>query len=588
MSRGTSPIVKTNPTGIRKRAHPHIGMKPLFSMIESKPSDSLWDSYRAHWINALCLVLLFGVIIGIYWDSLTAGEFWWTDEARHAMDGVFFRDFIIDWPWRTPTEYALRYFGQYPAIAPNWYPPFYAIIEALFYSAFGISDVAAHLTILAFALLGAVVWYFWSCRFLGRTAALLSCLLYLSAPAVLIWTRSIMLEVPAVSMIILSAYAFDRYLERPALKSACFAGIAVALTLLLKQTTVFIIPVLLVYAVISGKREALIRRDTVIAYLIVSATLLALFLHALYFGTTATKTIVGSLATDKAWNASLFKLKRWGSHVLALWDTSSFLFLLAIFGGGLSLLRYPPRRQDFLFLLWIAGWYFMTTAMIPATDAKRYTMYVLPAIAGLACRPFADFIPAETAIKRVALLVVGAAVAWNLLSAWRSEPLFISGYKEAAHFVQEQKISGPILFAGRHDGNFIFHLRAEDKDRKKIVLRGDKVLVSMAVNKDFGVKSYVDNQSDIVRILDKYGIGLIIVESRDLVGLREFAMLHALLREPRFELLKTIPLKTNVPHLSNTEILIFRYLDQAPSREDSIVIPLPHLNREITFESQQP
>lgn len=553
------------------------------------PSGQCSPKCRLSGVDYPWLLLLAGGIVGIYWKSLFFGEFWWSDEARHAMDGVFFMDLFQDLPWQAPVDYALRYFAQYPAIAPNWYPPVFAIIEAIFFKAFGINEVVARFTILGFALCGAVTWYFWTRLLWGRAWAVLSCLLYLSAPGVLIWTRSVMLEVAAVAMIIFSVYIFDRYLDRPTFRSAILAGMALALTLLLKQTTVFIIPVLLGYAIVSNKREALIRREAFSAYFIVSMALIGLFLHAVYFGTTATETIIGGLGTDKPWGPGIFNPKRWEMHWLALWETSGFPLIAAAIGGAFSLLRFPPQRQDALFLLWIIGWYFMATALISSMgNAGRYTMYVLPAIAALACRPFANFVPGNDILKHGGLLLVCATVVWNLWSDWTHEHPFVSGYKEAADFVHHQEIPGPILFAGKHDGNFVFHLRAKDNKRKKIVLRGDKILLSMSVIKAFGVTSYVKNQTDILSILDRYGIGIIVVESRDLVGLKEFSILHELLRSSNFELLKKIPIKTNIPAFKNTDILIYSYLNQTPNINNTIVIPLPHLKREITFKSQQP
>ena len=126
-------------------------------------------------------------------------------------------------PWKALYEYALQYFAQYPALALNWYPPFFPVVESVFFSVFGITEFSAHLTVMAFSLAGVSAWYVWTSPIWGRAVAVLSCLLYLSTPGVLDWTRFIMLGVH-VTMIIVSILAFKRYLSVPGWRRAC-AGV---------------------------------------------------------------------------------------------------------------------------------------------------------------------------------------------------------------------------------------------------------------------------------------------------------------------------------------------------------------------------
>jgi len=143
------------------------------------------------------------------------------------------------------------------------------------------------------------------------------------------------------------------------------------------------------------------------------------------------------------------------------------------------------------------------------------------------------------------------------------------------------------LFAGRFDGNFIFHLRDMDTARQQVVLRGDKILVSMSVQKYFGMQSYVQNEADILKILDKYGVGLVVVENPDLVGLKEFDLLNNTLTKPQFRLLKEYPIDTTLAEASRVKIQIYQYLEQKPSKDGTIVIPLPHMGREIRLQQGQ-
>ena len=48
------------------------------------------------------------------------GDFWWSDESRHAMDGVYFLDLIKDMPVFHLYQYTKQYYAKYPALGLTW------------------------------------------------------------------------------------------------------------------------------------------------------------------------------------------------------------------------------------------------------------------------------------------------------------------------------------------------------------------------------------------------------------------------------------------------------------------------------------
>ena len=286
---------------------------------------------RVDFGDTLSLLMLWAAVCLLFWKTLHSGEFWWTDESRHAMNGVFFLDLWRDMPWRAPYEYALQYFAQYPALALNWYPPFFPVVESVFFAIFGITEFSARLTVLGFALVGVTAWYAWVRPIWGRAAAILSCLLYLSAPGVIDWTRSVMLEVPAVAMIIVSVLAFDRYLDHPSLRRAGLAGLALGFTLLLKQTTVFILPALLAYALLTGRWRLLWRREAILAYVMVGMVAAVLTLHALKFGSVPVDSLVNQFSSG---SSQLFSFTRWEGFWSVLWKVCEMPLSMAIHLGA--------------------------------------------------------------------------------------------------------------------------------------------------------------------------------------------------------------------------------------------------------------
>ena len=545
--------------------------------VNTERVESQVSGWTLNPIDAALTLLLWGVVCLLFWNTLHVGEFWWTDESRHAMNGVFFLDFWRDMPWRTAYEYALQYFAQYPALALNWYPPFFPVVESLFFAVFGITEVGARLTVLLFTLVGVTAWYAWTQPIWGRSAAILSCLLYLSVPGTVDWTRSVMLEAPAVAMIIASVLAFDRYLDRPTLLRAGITGILLGSMLLLKQTTVFILPALLAYACLTGRKSFLWRREAVLAYIIVSLVAALLAVHALKFGSVPVNSLVDQFSSR---SSQLFTLSRWGQFWSALWDVCGLPLVLAIL-FGIAGIRIKKTPQDLLILFWLAASCLFTTIVIGegAGNVPRYTMYALPALMLLACKPLSRTFK-NSNVSRTAVVLLGMLAAVNVYSAWAKPHPFVTGYQQAAEFVAQQPDSGLILFAGKHDGNFIFHLRAVDAERNKAVLRADKILVSMAVHKSFGMVSYVQTKEDVIRLIDRFGIGTVVIESRDVVDFPEFKLLAQTMDDPRFQMVKEIPVVTNVPEFSDLSLRVYRYLEKK-EQEGDVVIPLPHSGMEI-------
>lgn len=543
---------------------------------------------RTRWaLDFLSMVLIWALIGLVVGKNLNAGGFWWTDESRHAMGGVFVLDLIRDMPFGDPMGYALQYFAQYPALALNWYPPFFYGAEALVYAVLGTSEQAAHMTVLLFLLLGAGGWYLWARAGWGRPVALLSALLFALNPQMVLWASSVMLEAPALAMIILAVFAFERYLVAPSMRTALLCGVTLALMLLLKQSTVFILPALLAYAAFSCRGHLLVRREALAVYVLVASVLALLTVHALKFGTVGLGATVGQLheaaggATPRlSWARWLLYpetlLETWGIPLTVL----SVLGLFATFGAR-------RRPHDVLIWCWLIAWYLMATLLFGVKDnAARYTLYAMPPLALLACRGLVE-LPARRFAHNLALGSITLLVAWSGWQAWRSPHPYVNGYQEAARFVMSQPHAGPILFAGRFDGNFIFHLRDMDTARQQVVLRGDKILVSMSVHKYFGMQSYAQNEDDILKILDKYGIGLVVVENPDLVGLKEFGLLNSTLEKPRFRLLQELPLSSTLSEVASAKVLVYQYLDQKMPKGGTIVIPLPLMGREIRFQQGQ-
>src|SRR5271165_5666183 len=159
-------------------------------------------SSKSRWGDIACLLLLAVAVFLLFKTSPTQGDFWWSDAPRHAMDGVFYYDMARALPVTHLKQWAINYYLQYPAVTALTYPPLFALVEAVFFALFGVSHATAQLTVSAFFLAAAWGAYFLARRWLSRIAALATALLFASTPAIALWGRQVMLEVPTFAFLL--------------------------------------------------------------------------------------------------------------------------------------------------------------------------------------------------------------------------------------------------------------------------------------------------------------------------------------------------------------------------------------------------
>src|SRR6202040_1536313 len=111
-------------------------------------STTSYAAERSKGLKQLLELLFYPPVILLVIVTLVAGRgisrgefFFYGDEMRHAMNGVFFRDFLMDLPLRHPVQYVYDYYAKYPALAfPHW-PPLFHFVEGIFFLLFGLSPL---------------------------------------------------------------------------------------------------------------------------------------------------------------------------------------------------------------------------------------------------------------------------------------------------------------------------------------------------------------------------------------------------------------------------------------------------------------
>lgn len=98
--------------------------------------------------------------------------------------------------------------------------------------------------------------------------------------------------------------------------------------------------------------------------------------------------------------------------------------------------------------------------------------------------------------------------------------------------------------------------------------------------------SHVGSVDDVRALIRRLGIEYIVIERPDIVGVAEFAMLVELVGNPDFERIADFTVRAGGGAEAPERIEIHRYRDHVAMGDAEIVIPLPHLGREIRFRRE--
>ena len=452
--------------------------------------------------DLLAVLLLSSVLTALNYNGLIRGTFGWFDEPRHAMNGVFFADFLHDLPLSNVCQYAVEYFIRFPALSLNWDPPGFPAIVGFLLFIGGLNPILIRLLILCLAIVGLLAWYFWALRMWGRQTAVLSALIFATNETVHFWTTAIMLEIPTVALMSCTLFCLSRYLERQNLGRALVLGLLVAAMLLTKQTSLFILPAFFLYPVFAGRAGVLWSRASVPVYLLGFLALAILVAHAWALGSVGIAERLGSLA-EAAGAPPRFSVERWLLYARVLRDSFDWpIIVLALIGCIEVMRRRGPA--DLIILVWIALWYvaFVITCG-DYQDALRYSTYVAFPMALLAARSPALLTSAPTWLQHTAQLVLLGAIAWSGWQSYTTQLPAMSDFGALAEFVQGNAGNRPVLYCCRFDGEFIFERRRLDPRRQGVTLRADKILVNFSITPAYGAVSFVENPADIFALLDQ-------------------------------------------------------------------------------------
>jgi Dolichyl-phosphate-mannose-protein mannosyltransferase len=531
----------------------------------SSPSS---DSKRR---DVTCLLLLAVAVFLLFETSPTQGDFWWSDAPRHAMDGVFYYDMARAMPLAHLKQWAINYYLQYPAVTILTYPPLFALVEALLFAVFGVSHATAQLTVSIFFLATAWGAYLLARRWLSRVAALAAALLFIGTPAMALWGRQVMLEIPTFAFLLWSAYFFLSYLDSDRPRFLYFTVLLVLGAAYTKQPAVFILLPYLLTLYFAYRNALFRRRELWLSAVIFVVGMLPLGLYTWLWGRANVQQAVGggwvkhSRLSPTTWSyvASYEWPLQMGWVVLAL-------ALVYCLGCLVKKEWRLPQSAMFFLVAWVAAGYVFFTAI--AVTSQRYTIFLIFPFALFAILAIVRSLPAKLA-PYVALLLAVASFGYTL--AKRHVPR-ITGYRDAAQYVCSMApANGVIMFSGWRDGSFVFNVRSLPECKNLTVIRADKLLLRVAIHRDlFGVKELGVAEAKLKDMIGRFGVHYIVIEPDFWNDLQSMQMLVQTLHQDQFKLLTTINAVNNREH-NGSQLEIYENLGALAQGKNVLRVELP-------------
>jgi len=548
--------------------------------VSEKQRERRWG--RA--LTVASLVVLVGATVAFLFPRAGEEDFWFSDASRHALDGLFLVDFVRDGGIFRPSDYALGYMARYPALGLAYYPPLFAVAEAVAYCVAGVGRGVALGTVVCFGLVAVLAAYAHGRAAHGPWLGLVGALLFISMPEVVLWGREVMLELPMTAMAVLVGLFLHLWANEGKRWAAYACAASLVGCVLTKQTGVFMFAVVVLYLVAAGRARLLWSREARIAYAVFAVVLVpyAFFQWRLY------GPVVARSATGRG-IGRLLDPERWLLFFRALPSMSSGpVVVLAAIGLGASLVRKDRALGRYLLVWSVVGYLFTTYA---APERERYFYPMLPSIALLAAYGAVVAIPARLRGLPVRALVLAAVLGYQGWLGWTVDvPRVSDGYRRAAAFVVSAPRGETVVFHGYHAGNFVYHVRAADAARQMIVVRSDKLFGRVhRMGKAKGTFSPAVETVDEVRgLLREHGVGYVVLEPGDsspACGLKP--LLAAAVAQAPWVLSARVPVASNRAKPGHGDFLIYGNPEAGRATAAALVLwaPLSGRSFEVSYEA---
>ena len=520
----------------------------------------------------VCGALLLAIVLTVFMTAALDENFWWTDGASFALNGELIRDYLRSGWGEDPITFASNWFLHYPALTISLYPPIFPLAEALVFTLFGFSHGAAQATVAAFAVLAAYGLYKTARSAMGVIPATSVAILLFASPEVLRWSRQIVMEIPTLAFLLLSAACLLRYQATRSLRrlfGAVVLGLAAAYT---KQTALFVLPAFALALLVDEGTGLFRRRANWLALGVGLLGLVPLALFTVHFAGENFNIAFGAGTGEKSYaRLSLQALTAYGGIMLevvgplGLAGTALFLGMIR-WRGWRSI---AERRLAILMLAWFIVDYVLIS--VTADFETRYATFLTVPPAVLTGLFLVRVFPARFA----ATGILAVCAAWFGLTV-QHHPVATGGsYADVAQYVLDQgERNAVVMFHGKNSKSFSFSLRAKNPDGKLFVLRAEKFLVNYNIIRDWGISDANLAMEDVDAMIDRYGVSWFVFQPDFWTDQPSVALLQKLVYSDRFTKVAEFPVASEAPGKIVT-ISVYRNNRPSPPANDQIRINLP-------------
>ena len=465
------------------------------------------------------------------------------------------------------------YYARYPALSLGHHPPLLAVAEVPAYALFGVSVASARIVIALSLLVATALLYRICDHWFGTSTALVAALVFVTSPYIVLMSHSVLSEMLAVALVVASASFLFRFCERQRRGALVGFALCTVLSLFAKQVAIFVFPAFALTAVAALGVKRLIRRDVIVAAVVVGLLLAPLVVLTIRMSPTNIANTIYTL--NEASYRSSDALRT------ALTEQFSGPVILLIAIGLVRLMVDASRRREWQSLVWVvwAGVVFAGMAVLAPYGPSRFTVYWIPALAVLAARAVTGWRP--PALKAAAL-AVGVIVVAAQARAGLGRPLSgAAGYEAAARFVLASAPGPTVLFSGDVDtGFFTFFVRKHDAERRLVVLRSDKILTTSFLG-SLSVEDRIENPQEIYDALQRLGTRYVVIEDRP-SDARVLEWLRQELQSARFAPRFSVPIGTSDVRLQETNLVVYEFLDaRPPDPEAALSMNLPIVSQSV-------
>ena len=530
-------------------------------------------------------LLLFALILALGLAHLLVSHstepFFYNDETRHVMTGVYFRDLLHDMPLTHLREYTINYYLQYPALGLLVWPPFFYFVEGLFMSLFGTSLIVSKLLIGAFAAMACAYLFQLVRRTHDTPRAAVAVMIFGLAPIVFEHSHYVMLEMPTIALGLAATYHFLRYLDDGRRRDIFIAALASAFAALTRFDAIYLLPLFGILIIVRKRWSVTWRKE------VVFAAVLALLIVLPFYAITASgigwfhvKQATETLAPEFPGFLSLSRYTFYPAHLAG--QLSFFALIPALIGLVIAVVT-RQRAAYWPYLAMVVATY-LTFTPLGEMDS-RHSIYWVPAFALFAAEGLwllgSLWHKSRLYVPLAALVIMG--IGWTALA----RPIyFVRGYESAARYVVSNSTNSPVcLFIGGLNGDFVYQIRRQDPSRRLWVVRADKLFFSSLGSSQFEYQQFTTSEEEVLATIFKYDPEFIVAEESQVVHpanidvqtrtdferrLRDILKSHP----ERFELTQQVAVESNEPNYAGMRLLIFRNIlrNDRPDRKLEIDI----------------